>query len=155
MSEVLKPDDWFARNADWKNPKAFIRTDPAYFASECADAIVNGTLTRRPATAAEDVERAVKRALMDAMGAIAWGHVLKRMVTPQEAMEAIRAALAAMGDAVGEDGWRAELEAAIGHMLNANIELETGRTKRTAIGILDRGMIRARAFLAGEGDGRG
>ena len=42
---------------------------------------------------------------------------------------------------------RAEIEAAIGHMLNASIDLQTGRTKQTAIAILDRGMIRARAFL--------
>ena len=48
---------------------------------------------------------------------------------------------------------RDEIEAAIGHMLNANIELETGRNKRAAIAILDRGMIRARNALEKEGVG--
>ena len=38
--------DWFARNADRRNPDAAIRRDPAYFADECASAIGNGTLVR-------------------------------------------------------------------------------------------------------------
>ena len=35
---------WFTRNADPKNPTAHINTCPEYFASECAAAIMNGTL---------------------------------------------------------------------------------------------------------------
>lgn len=38
--------DWYARNADRTNPRAFINTDPAYFASECASAVMKGDLTR-------------------------------------------------------------------------------------------------------------
>lgn len=37
--------DWYARNADRTNPRAFINTDPAYFASECASAVMKGDLT--------------------------------------------------------------------------------------------------------------
>lgn len=36
--------DWFARHADFRNPDAFVNTDPRYFASECAAAILNGRL---------------------------------------------------------------------------------------------------------------
>jgi hypothetical protein len=35
---------WFKRHADSRNLKAFIRTDPEYFAMECASAILNGGL---------------------------------------------------------------------------------------------------------------
>jgi hypothetical protein len=40
-------DDWFMRHSDRRNPDAFINTNPAYFASECASAIVEGRLTPR------------------------------------------------------------------------------------------------------------
>lgn len=42
----LPDDDWFARNADRRNPNAAIRRDPAYFADECASAIAQGKLVR-------------------------------------------------------------------------------------------------------------
>ena len=42
---------------------------------------------------------------------------------------------------------RKELEAALGHMLNARIDLETGRTKAMAIDTLERGVKRAREAL--------
>ncbi len=57
---VVEEDDqqaWFLRNADRRRAGAFINTDPLYFASECADAIVQGHLHTRPA--AEGVREAL------------------------------------------------------------------------------------------------
>ena len=48
-------DDWFVRNADVRNPSAAIRRDPAYFAEECAAAIMNGTLTRTGCATADEI----------------------------------------------------------------------------------------------------
>lgn len=39
MPPAMEITDWFARNADRKNPDAFINTNPEYFAQECASAI--------------------------------------------------------------------------------------------------------------------
>lgn len=44
MDDTTQRKDWFLRHSDFYNPNAFINTDPAYFASECASAIQNGTL---------------------------------------------------------------------------------------------------------------
>lgn len=42
----------------------------------------------------------------------------------------------------------AELKAAVGHLLNAKIDLETGAPKATAIRTIDGGLNRARAAIA-------
>jgi hypothetical protein len=47
---------------------------------------------------------------------------------------------------------RAELSAAVGYMMNARIDLETGCTKATAIKTISGGIDRARAALAGSGE---
>lgn len=39
MPPAMEITDWFKRNADRKNPEAFINTNPEYFAQECASAI--------------------------------------------------------------------------------------------------------------------
>lgn len=36
--------NWYSRNADYRNPNAFIHTNPSYFASECSSAIMAGKL---------------------------------------------------------------------------------------------------------------
>lgn len=58
--------DWFARNADRRNATAFINTNPAYFAAECASAIKEGRLVLATPTPPiegrdADVERAKVR----------------------------------------------------------------------------------------------
>lgn len=47
---------------------------------------------------------------------------------------------------------RAELSAAVGYMMNARIDLETGCTKATTIKTVSGGIDRARAALAGSGE---
>lgn len=42
--EQIEAAAWFKRNADRSRAGAFINTDAAYFASECADAIASGRL---------------------------------------------------------------------------------------------------------------
>jgi len=49
-AEVEARAAWFRRNADRGRRDAFIHVDPVYFASECADAIMAGTLATQPAT---------------------------------------------------------------------------------------------------------
>ena len=46
------------------------------------------------------------------------------------------------------DRLKAELKAAIGYMMNARIDLETGCTKATAIATISGGIERARVALA-------
>lgn len=41
---TLPITNWMQRNADYKNPEAFIHTNPAYFAEEMAQAINNAAL---------------------------------------------------------------------------------------------------------------
>lgn len=57
--------DWFVRNADVRNPNAAIRRDPAYFADECAAAIVNGTLTRTDGPGTDAVLAAISARVDD------------------------------------------------------------------------------------------
>jgi hypothetical protein len=60
--KVMQSDrDWYLRNADRRNPNAFINTNPAYFGEECAWAIMNGTLARAstPSASAGELVEAI------------------------------------------------------------------------------------------------
>ena len=49
------------------------------------------------------------------------------------------------------DGFQKELRAALGYMMNARIDLETGCAKATAIRTLSGGIARVEAFLKANG----
>lgn len=48
LPETERDKNWFRRNSNRRDPKAYIRTNPDYFASECASAICNGSLVPMP-----------------------------------------------------------------------------------------------------------
>src|ERR1041384_8272509 len=39
MGPVIPITDWLKRHSDYRNSEAYVRTNPAYFAQECAAAI--------------------------------------------------------------------------------------------------------------------